>query len=332
MPEPRLVFAGSPEFAAAILGTLLDSPYKPIAVYCQPDRPRGRGRKLQPSPVKSLAVEHDLPVEQPPSLKDNGARKQLAAYQPDIMVVAAYGLLLPKKILQIPSMACLNVHASLLPRWRGAAPIERAAMAGDDKTGICIMHMEAGLDTGPVYRAQTLAIDYNEPISNLEQQLAHLGGQTLLEVIGEFAAAAGKNKQMPRATPQDNGLATYAHKLTGADRQMDWTQPAQTLQRQIWALAERLPVRAWLADTGIQLISANVLEQTQIHLNTAEPGTIVDVTRSGITVQCATDMLQIKQLKLEKGKGKVMDAAAAISGYPDLFRTGNRLGPHPQAG
>ncbi len=345
MPKPNIVFAGSPEFAAAILDVLLHSNNPPKAVFTQPDRAKGRGRKPSPNPVKKLALSHGLPVEQPASLKGKDVITQLAQYEPDLLVVAAYGLILPQAILDTPRLACLNVHASLLPRWRGAAPIERAAMAGDERTGVCIMHMEAGLDTGPVYRCADLDIDYTRSIAKLEEDLAGLGAKTLLEVIDEFelattvkgTASKDKNKakrannkkptNLPRPDPQDHGLATYADKLTAADRQIDWHRSAQMIHQQIWALAERLPARATVGGTGIQIIESTPKEQTQGLQNTAEPGTIVDVTRAGITIQCATDMLQIKKLKVEKGKGAVLDAAAAVNGYANLFRTGARVAP-----
>lgn len=330
MPDPTIVFAGSPAFAATILQNLIDSPYRPVAVFTQPDRPTGRGRKLKPNAVKKLALSHDLPIEQPAKLKGPQIRALLAEYQPDFMVVAAYGLILPESILQTPRLACLNVHASLLPKWRGAAPIERAAMAGDEHTGVCIMHMEAGLDTGGVYESVEVPIDYQASIDDLEHNLAEAGSQSLVHVIQQFARAEKKGKNLPEPTAQDHNLATYAEKLTPADRQLDWQNTAAHLHRQIWALASRLPVRAALANTGVQLLAADTIEQTPIQQATAEPGTIVDVTKSGIRVQCATDILQITRLKVEKGKGSVLDPAAAINGYGNLFRPGARFAPHSE--
>jgi len=323
--ELNVVFAGSPDFAASILNNLIDSPFKPQAVFTQPDRPSGRGRKLQANPVKALALEHNLPVEQPASLKDSAARQSLSAYQPDVFVVAAYGLLLPKGGLNIPRIGCLNVHASLLPRWRGAAPIERAAIAGDATTGVCIMHMERGLDTGPVYQATSVPINYNGTVGELEAELAETGSHSLLQVLTAFAQARSAGTPAPTAVAQDERLATYADKLTAPDRQLNWQKSASSLARQIWALAERLPVRVSLAATGVQLLRATVIEQTQLDVHRPEPGTIVDVSKNGVTVQCATDLLQIKSLRLEKGKGSILDPAAVINGFADLFRPGTRF-------
>lgn len=325
MRELNIVFAGSPEFAARILGNLIDSKFKPLAVFTQPDRPQGRGRKLQPNPVKSLALQHNMKVEQPESLKGTAARQALSAYQPDVFVVAAYGLILPKGVLSIPSIGCLNVHASLLPRWRGAAPIERAAMAGDEMTGVCIMHMERGLDTGPVYQSQAVPIDYNLSIRDLEAELAQAGSNNLLQVLSAFAESLAGKLPAPIPVQQDDRLATYADKLTSTDRQLNWQKSAGSLARQIWALAERLPVRASLAETGVQILQAGVIEQTQLDGHRPEPGTIVDVSKNGVTVQCATDLLQIKKLKLEKGNGSILDPAAVMNGFSDLFRPGTRF-------
>ncbi|MEM9623048.1 MAG: methionyl-tRNA formyltransferase [Pseudomonadota bacterium] len=324
MPELNVVFAGSPEFAATILNNLLDSAFAPVAVFTQPDRPKGRGRKLQANPVKQLADARQVPVEQPATLKDKTARQALASYEPDIMVVAAYGLILPPTVLRIPGYGCLNVHASLLPRWRGAAPIERAAIAGDSLTGACIMHMEKGLDTGPVYNSVTVPIDYTSTIAELEMSLAQQGSECLLEILNAFSEAKEGSGRLPKAVAQDDQLATYASKLTAADRHLNWQKSAETLARQVWALADRLPVRARLNNTGMQILQAQMVEQTDIPQNQPEPGTIVDASKHGITVQCATDLLQIKAIKIE-GKQNVLGAADAMLGYAELFRPGGRF-------
>ena len=321
MPELKLGFAGSPDFAAIILDELAASPFKPCTVFTQPDRPSGRGRRLQPNPVKRLATALEIPVHQPSTLKDKAARKQLEAYDLDVLIVAAYGLILPEAVLGIPRHGCVNVHASLLPRWRGAAPIERAVIAGDDTTGICIMQMEAGLDTGPVLASAELPIPQPVDIEALESELAHLGAVTLLDSLKVLAETG----RLPAAAPQDDTRATYAEKLTAADRAIDWTLSAGEIARRIQALAARMPVRTEINDCGVQLLSAVEKEQGVVTDEAPQAGTIVDVSKKGIIVQCATDLLHLTSVRVERGKGSKLDPAAALNGFSDLFYTGAHL-------
>ncbi|XOV83837.1 MAG: methionyl-tRNA formyltransferase [bacterium] len=325
MPELKTVFAGSPEFAARILQRLINSPFKPRAVFTQPDRPTGRGRKVQANAVKKLAQSADIKLLQPASLRAKEAQQQLAELQADVLIVAAYGLILPPEVLGIPRLGCLNVHASLLPRWRGAAPIERALIAGDEQTGVCIMQMEAGLDTGPVYAQTRVPVGDETTASELTDQLADQGAELLIEVLADFATAEADKRTLPTPIPQDETLATYAHKLQAADRNIDWQDCAKSIADRIRGLAGRMPVRCLLGDTHVQILAAKPIEQPLTDSEATPPGTLVDVSKSGIVVQCATDLLQISQIKVERGKGSVLDPAAAINGYRDLFFPGARF-------
>ncbi|HEY9148149.1 MAG TPA: methionyl-tRNA formyltransferase, partial [Gammaproteobacteria bacterium] len=221
MPTPlNIVYAGTPEFAAVALKALLDSPHHVIAVYTQPDRPAGRGRKLTASPVKALALEHGIEVYQPQSLKNADEQARLAALKPDVMVVAAYGLLLPPEVLTIPPLGCLNIHASLLPRWRGAAPIQRAILAGDKESGITIMQMDKGLDTGDMLYKLATPIEQGDTAASLHDRLAALGARAIVEAL------EGLQSGSLRAEQQDDALANYATKLHKSEAAIDWRQPA----------------------------------------------------------------------------------------------------------
>ncbi len=319
MPDLTTVFAGSPEFAASILTHLLRTPFKPNAVFTQPDRPTGRGRKVRANAVKQVATQAGIEVVQPASLRNREAQDMLRSFQPDVFIVAAYGLILPQAVLQIPTYGCLNVHASLLPRWRGAAPIERAIMAGDQETGVCIMQMEKGLDTGPVYAHRVQPISQETTAKQLTTTLADQGAGLLIEVLADFVQAKNGSTALPQPHPQDDALATYAHKLEASDRTIDWAQPADTIAAQIRALADRMPVRGTLGDTSVQILSSRAIEQTLPSEESTPPGTLIDVSKNGIIVQCAIDLLQITALKVERGKGSELNPAAAINGYSDLF-------------
>ena len=314
-------FAGSPSFAATILGCLATSAYRPQLVLTQPDRPRGRGRKLAPNAVKMLADELDLAVEQPASLEEPEATATLAARAVDVLIVAAYGLILPPRVLQIPTYGCLNVHASLLPRWRGAAPIERAIMAGDEMSGVAIMQMERGLDTGPVFAVRETPINETDSAQALEARLADLGGSALLDVLNEFASAKLGNTAPPEPIPQDASQATYAAKLTSQDRKVDWTQDAHRIALRVRALADRLPLTLERANLRLQILAATAVSTTAGNL----PGTIVQADRGGIVIQCASGGLQITKLRLNRGKGQPMEAAQALNGYADEFAVGVSL-------
>jgi methionyl-tRNA formyltransferase len=306
----RLGFAGTPEFAATILKRLLEAGYAPVVVFTQPDRASGRGRKLKPSPVKNLALDQGIEIRDPPTLENLSLRDDAL----DLLIVASYGLILPRQILDAPRYGCLNVHASLLPRWRGAAPVERAMMAGDQQTGVCLMQMDEGLDTGPVYACSETDITPEDTGAILDARLAELGATLLLEYLPRIPAVV--------ATPQPNTGATYAKKLTVSARTLDWAQPATTIARQIQALAERLPVTVY--GPGVEpAVRIRLLEARSIKAaSTESPGTIVAVDKNGLVVACATDNLLIMRLQLDRGKGRPQSALDAVNGYPDIFAPG----------
>lgn len=288
----RIVFAGTPEFAVPSLRAACGKA-EVVAVYTQPDRPAGRGRGLQASPVKREALARGIPVLQPESLKTQAARDALRALEPDLMVVVAYGLLLPQKILDIPVHGCWNVHASLLPRWRGAAPVQRAIEAGDIGTGVCLMQMEKGLDTGPVLLSRSLAIDEHETGGQLHDRLAELGAQVLSDGLGLLRAGI---RPVPR--PQSAEGVTYAHKLEKAEARLDWSLPAAVLARKVrafnpWPIAE-----AVLAGERLRIHAAVAIEAPA----GSAPGTLLAAGRDGIDVACGEGALRIRVLQREGGK------------------------------
>jgi len=310
----RLGFAGTPSFAAHILERLLSAERAPVVVYTQPDRPMGRGRRTQPSPVKTLALAREIPVEQPQSLKGQAPAAALAAYQLDLLIVAAYGLILPRRVLDVPRLGCINVHASLLPRWRGAAPIERAIMAGDTETGVCIMQMDAGLDTGPVYDCRRCPIQPDTDGPGLEQALADLGADALLDCLSRLQAID--------PVPQGDTGITYAPKLTRNDAAVSWTEPALQIERRVRALTGRLPAFAMCDGTQLRILTAQAVEHAG---ESAEPGRIVSAARTGIVVACGDGALRITRLQLSRGKARAMTAGEALNGYGDLLGPGNIL-------
>lgn len=286
MSSPRIIFAGTPELAAATLGALLEGGYQPCAVLTQPDRPAGRGKKLTASPVKALALEHEIPVLQPLSLRDEQAVAEVAALQPDIMVVAAYGLILPQEVLDIPGAGCLNVHASMLPRWRGAAPIQAAILAGDTTTGVCLMAMEAGLDTGPVYACDELPIGVAETAGELHDRIAVAGGALLVRHLDDILD--GKLA----ATPQDDARATYAPKIRTADAELDWQQPAAELARKVRAYNPVPGSWFMLGDERVKCWQAQVTAAVD-----ALPGTVTAAGKDGIDVACSEGVLRLVSLQ-----------------------------------
>lgn len=315
IPGLRLGFAGTPDFAARILQGLLDAGRTPVVVYTQPDRPTGRGRRVQPSPVKRLAEAHALPLCQPASLKGDAAARDLAAWNLDVLVVAAYGLILPPAILAVPRLGCINVHPSLLPRWRGAAPVEHCIMAGDTETGVCIMHMARGLDSGPVYLTRRTPVADHESAPELEARLATLGVDALLETL------AGLPDLQPEAQGDDD--VTYAHKLTRADMVLDWRRPATELDRQVRALAGRQGAATGSGDVRVNVLDARALPG---HAD-APPGTVTEADRRGIRVACGDGLLALETVKLSVGKGRPLSAADAVNGYAALFAPGTVLAP-----
>lgn len=280
---------------------------------------------MRANAVKQVATEAGIEVVQPASLRNEEAQDTLRAFKPDMFIVAAYGLILPEAVLEIPIYGCLNVHASLLPRWRGAAPIERAIMAGDSETGVCIMQMEKGLDTGPVYARRVQPISEEATAKQLTTMLAIDGAELLVEVMAGFAESKNNNSPIPQAQPQDDTLATYAHKLESSDRSVDWEKSAVSIAAQVRALTDRMPVRCTLGGTAVQILSSQAIEQTLSSNEVTPPGTLIDLSKSGIVVQCETDLLQITAIKVERGKGSVLNPAAAINGYSDLFFPGARF-------
>ena len=288
----NIIFAGTPEFAATHLDALIGSQHNIIAVYTQPDRPAGRGRKLTPSPVKQLALQHNLPVYQPASLKNEVEQQQLSALNADLMIVVAYGLILPAAVLQAPKHGCINVHASLLPRWRGAAPIQRAILAGDSETGVTIMQMDVGLDTGDMLLVSKTPIRDDDTSQTLHDRLAEIGCSALLEALDLLS----DSKLQPQK--QDDNLATYAEKIQKQEALIDWRQSAVQIHRKVcafnpWPVAESL-----LDDKKIRIWQSCVLDER----NSQPAGTIVSESRAGIDVSTTEGLLRITRLQLPGAK------------------------------
>ncbi len=296
----RIIYAGTPDFSVAALQALIKSEHEVVAVYTQPDRPAGRGRGMAISAVKEEALLHDIPVYQPASLKDENAQQQLKALNADLMVVTAYGLLLPPEVLNMPALGCINIHASLLPRWRGAAPIQRAILAGDKKTGITIMQMDAGLDTGDMLAVAECKITADDTGASLHDKLMLLGAQTLV------AALPGIADRSRTGTKQDDTDACYASKLNKAEAQINWSQSAEEIQRAIraynsWPVAycgyekknKTLKLRLWQAEV-----------QASASASAALPGTVVAESSQGIDVVTGEGLLRITELQAE-GKRKM---------------------------
>lgn len=319
MTEPlKIIFAGTPDFAAVHLQALIDSEHSIVAVYTQPDRPAGRGKKLLASPVKQLAERHDIPVYQPQSLRDPAAQEELAALNADVMVVVAYGLILPQSVLDTPRLGCVNVHASLLPRWRGAAPIQRAIEAGDAESGVAIMQMEAGLDTGPVLVERRCAITSRDTGGSLHDKLAELGAPALLEALQQLAGGSAQ----PQV--QDDTLANYAGKISKEEALLDWQQPAADLERKIRAF-NPFPV-CWTTysdNKGAQRLRV-FSARLERGCHSDVPGTILGADAEGILVACGREALRLQILQLP-GK-KALPVEEILKGYRELFAPGQRLG------
>ena len=309
MAGPRILFAGTPEFALRMLEALLEAGHEPVAVLTQPDRPAGRGKRLTASPVKRCAQARGIPVLQPQTLRDEAVAAELDALAPDLMVVAAYGLILPQRVLDIPAKGCLNVHASALPRWRGAAPIQAAILAGDAQTGVSLMAMTAGLDCGPVYAIEPLAIGAEETAAELHDRLATAGAELLVANLEAILTGA------LRAEPQDEALATYAPKIDKQEARIDWSLPATTLARRVRAYDPFPGAFFFAGDVRIKLWRA-----TPAAGRHGAPGEVVRCDRDGVVVACGEGALQLDELQLP-GKRRV--SAAEFSAQLDL--AGRRL-------
>ena len=313
MNKLKLIFAGTPDFAARHLAALLSSGHEVVAVYTQPDKPAGRGQKLTASPVKELALAHDLPVYQPASLRNEAAQAELAALGADLMVVVAYGLILPKAVLDTPRLGCINVHGSLLPRWRGAAPIQRSIWAGDAETGVTIMQMDVGLDTGAMIRKVTCPIASDETSASLYDKLAGLGPQALVDTLDAMAAGA------TAAEPQDDALANYAEKLSKEEARIDWSMDAVAIERCIRAF-NPWPI-SWFDVAGqtVKVWQAEVVAQD--HGQAA--GTLLKADKQGIEVATGQGVLRL--LTLQPPGKKAMSVSDLLNSRRDWFEPGTQL-------
>jgi methionyl-tRNA formyltransferase len=309
----KLIFAGTPDFAARHLAALLSSDHEVVAVYTQPDKPAGRGQKLTASPVKELALTHNLPVYQPASLRKEEAQAELASLDADLMVVVAYGLILPKVVLDTPRLGCINVHGSLLPRWRGAAPIQRSIWAGDTETGVTIMQMDVGLDTGAMIRKVTCPIAADETSTSLYDKLAELGPQALVETIN--AMAAGETA----AEAQDDALANYAQKLSKEEARIDWSMEAVAIERCIRAF-NPWPI-SWFEVAGqtIKVWQAEVVDSG----HSQPAGTLLKADKQGIDI--ATGLGVLRLLTLQPPGKKAMSVSDLLNSRRDWFEPGTQL-------
>jgi methionyl-tRNA formyltransferase len=309
----KLIFAGTPDFAARHLAALLSSDHEVVAVYTQPDKPAGRGQKLTASPVKELALTHNLPVYQPASLRNEEAQAELAALGADLMVVVAYGLILPKVVLDTPRLGCINVHGSLLPRWRGAAPIQRAIWAGDAETGVTIMQMDVGLDTGAMIRKVSCPIAADETSTSLYDKLAGLGPQALVDTLNAMAAGDTAAEQ------QDDSLANYAQKLSKEEARIDWSMEAVAIERCIRAF-NPWPI-SWFEVAGqtIKVWQAEVVDS-----NHGQPaGTLLKADKQGIDIATGKGVLRL--LTLQPPGKKAMSVSDLLNSRRDWFEPGTQL-------
>ena len=307
----KIIFAGTPDFAAAHLRALIDcEQHEIVAVYTQPDRPAGRGKKLTASAVKQLACDQGLTVFQPPSLKDSKAQQQLASFEADLMIVVAYGLILPQAILDTPRLGCINVHGSLLPKWRGAAPIQRAVEAGDEETGVCIMQMDAGLDTGPVISTARCIIEATDTSGSVYQKLSALGAPTLLVALDKMTNGVAIAEQ------QDDALSTYARKIDKAEALIDWSSPAEVLARKVRAFNPFPATFSHIAGARVKIWGATPVDAE----SGKAAGTIIDASTAGILVQSGAGQLLITEIQLA-GKSK-MPASELLKSKAELFAAG----------
>ncbi|EPH5596863.1 MULTISPECIES: methionyl-tRNA formyltransferase [Vibrio] len=309
----RIVFAGTPDFAARHLAALLSSEHEVIAVYTNPDRPAGRGKKLAAPPVKQLALEHNIPVYQPESFKSDEAKQELADLNADLMVVVAYGMLLPQAVLDTPKLGCINVHGSILPRWRGAAPIQRSIWAGDAETGVTIMQMDIGLDTGDMLKIATLPIEATDTSASMYEKLAELGPETLIDCLADIAAG----KAVP--VKQDDELANYAKKLSKEEARINWNDDAAHIERCVRAFNPWPMSHFEAAENSIKVWQSRVAEQT----SDKPAGTIVQADKTGIYVATGNGVLVLEQLQVP-GK-KAMSVQDILNSRAAWFEVGTLL-------
>ncbi|WP_343291070.1 methionyl-tRNA formyltransferase [Vibrio harveyi] len=309
----RIVFAGTPDFAARHLAALLSSEHEVIAVYTQPDRPAGRGKKLTASPVKTIALEHNIPVYQPENFKSDEAKQELADLNADIMVVVAYGLLLPQVVLDTPKLGCINVHGSILPRWRGAAPIQRSIWAGDAETGVTIMQMDIGLDTGDMLKIATLPIEASDTSASMYEKLAGLGPDALIDCLADIAT--GKAEPVK----QDDELANYAKKLSKEEARIDWNDDAAHIERCVRAFNPWPMSHFEAAENSIKVWESRVADQT----SDKPAGTILQADKTGIYIATGNGVLVLEQLQVP-GK-KAMSVQDILNSRASWFEVGTQL-------
>lgn len=313
----RIIFAGTPEFAAEHLKTLMASHHQVIAVYSQPDRPAGRGKKLTASPVKEVALAHNIAVYQPLNFKTPEAVAELATLNADLMVVVAYGLILPKVVLDTPRLGCINVHASILPRWRGAAPIQRAIEAGDNETGVTIMQMDVGLDTGDMLTKVFCPILAEDTGGSLHDKLITIGAPALLQALDQIEAGTAKPEK------QDDSLSNYAPKLSKEEAALNWQLPATELERKVRAFNPFPVAHTKPAGTGddqrIRVWAAKASDKT----TSAPLGSVTQIDTNGLWIACAEGQLILEQLQLPSKKA--MNVGEILRGHPDLFKIGDQL-------
>ncbi|OUS27420.1 methionyl-tRNA formyltransferase [Gammaproteobacteria bacterium 45_16_T64] len=308
----NIVFAGTPDFAASVLQALLDSPHNVVACYTQPDRPAGRGRKLAASPVKNLAAEQGIDVYQPLNFKADEDLAALKTLNADIMVVVAYGIILPQTVLDTPRLGCINVHASLLPRWRGAAPIQRAIAEGDTETGVTIMQMDKGLDTGDMLSKVSTPISATDNGGSLHDRLASIGAQACVDTLADLSAGNAN------ATPQDNAHANYAHKLSKQEGQIQWQQDSHTINDLIRAFNPWPVAHTEMDGKKIRIFDASAISDIK-----GEPGTIVAADKDGLVVAAKTGGIRITRMQLSGAKQ--LPVADILNSRKDQFSIGKKF-------
>lgn len=308
----KIIFAGTPHFAASALEALLDHKHEIVAVLTQPDRPAGRGMQFVASPVKQKAIQHNIPVLQPESLKTAEAQRLVANLHADVMVVAAYGLILPQQVLDMPKLGCLNIHASILPRWRGAAPIQRAILAGDAETGITIMQMDEGLDTGLMLLKKHCLIDAHDTAQTLHDKLAALGAEAIVEVLDKLQTGT------INGVAQDSSQSTYAAKIIKAEAEIDWTKNAKQLEQAVRAYSPTPVAFSMLNNTIIKIHKATV---SAVLIENSQPGNVLELNKQHIRVACGEGSLLLEVL--QKPNGKPLPTAQFVQSF--AIKVGDRF-------